>query len=48
MELKNLRCNILDVLGDRFVQRGDAGPYPESDIFGHFAVRTLSRGKSAK
>jgi hypothetical protein len=37
MELKNLRRNILDVLGDRFVQRGDAGPYPASDIFGHFA-----------
>ncbi len=37
MELKNLRRNILDVLGDRFAERGDTGPYPESDIFGHFA-----------
>lgn len=37
MELKNLRRNILDVLGDRFIQKGDVGPYPASDIFSHFA-----------
>jgi hypothetical protein len=37
MELKNLRRNILDVLGDRFIQKGDIGPYPANDIFGHFA-----------
>jgi len=37
MELKNLRRNILDVLGDRYIQKGDVGPYPASDIFSHFA-----------
>lgn len=37
MELKNLRRNILDVLGDRFIQKGEPGPYHENDIFGHFA-----------
>ncbi len=37
LELKNLRRNILDVLGDRLIQKKDVGPYPTSDSLGHFA-----------
>ena len=37
MEFKNLRRNILDILGERFVQQGDTGPYSEDIVYDHFA-----------
>jgi hypothetical protein len=37
MEFKNLRRNILDVLGEQFVRKGDTGPYPEDFVYDHFS-----------
>ena len=32
-----MRRNILDILGERFVQQGDIGPYSEDFVYGHFS-----------
>lgn len=37
MEFKNLQRNILDVLGEQYVQKGNTGPYPEDYILGRFS-----------